>query len=111
MLDNTEATIPTLESQLRQTQNALCVLLGLPPQDLANLLKGKAVIPAPPPQVAVGIPGGPAAAAAGYPEPRNFGPRPNATKSGWPRPTLPGFFPDRDLWAPGRLMWERPSLC
>ncbi len=57
ILANTQATIPTLESQVRQTKNALCVLLGLPPRELANLLKGKAVIPAPPPQVAVGIPG------------------------------------------------------
>jgi NodT family efflux transporter outer membrane factor (OMF) lipoprotein len=56
ILSNTQATIPTLESQVRQTQNALCVLLGLPPRDLANLMKGKGVIPAPPPQVAVGIP-------------------------------------------------------
>ncbi len=56
ILANTQATIPTIESQLRQTKNALCVLLGLPPHDLANLLAGKAVIPAPPPQVAVGIP-------------------------------------------------------
>jgi NodT family efflux transporter outer membrane factor (OMF) lipoprotein len=57
ILANTQATIPTLESQVRQTKNALCVLLGLPPRELANLLKGKAIIPAPPPQVAVGIPG------------------------------------------------------
>ena len=56
ILANTQATIPTLESQLRQTKNALSVLMGLPPHDLANLFKGKAVIPAPPPQVAVGIP-------------------------------------------------------
>lgn len=56
ILANTQATIPTLESQLRQSKNALSVLLGLPPHDLANLFKGKAVIPAPPPQVAVGIP-------------------------------------------------------
>jgi len=57
ILANTQATIPTLEAQVRQTKNALSVLLGLPPQDLANLFKGKAIIPAPPPQVAVGIPG------------------------------------------------------
>jgi NodT family efflux transporter outer membrane factor (OMF) lipoprotein len=56
ILANTQATIPSLESQLRQTKNALSVLMGLPPRDLANLLQGKAVIPAPPPQVAVGIP-------------------------------------------------------
>lgn len=56
VLDSTEATIPTLESELRQTQNALCVLLGLPPSDLKSLLGTKSDIPAPPPQVAVGIP-------------------------------------------------------
>jgi NodT family efflux transporter outer membrane factor (OMF) lipoprotein len=56
VLASTEATIPTLETQLRQTQNALCVLLGLPPSDLTSRLQGPQVIPAPPPQVAVGIP-------------------------------------------------------
>jgi NodT family efflux transporter outer membrane factor (OMF) lipoprotein len=55
-LASTEATIPTLESLLRQSQNALCVLLGKPPQNLAELMQGTADIPAPPPQVAVGIP-------------------------------------------------------
>ena len=57
ILANTQATIPTLETQVRQAKNALCVLLGLPPTNLADRLKGKAEIPAPPPQVAVGIPG------------------------------------------------------
>jgi NodT family efflux transporter outer membrane factor (OMF) lipoprotein len=56
ILANTQATIPTLESQLRQAQNALSVLLGMPPGDLADWLTGKSEIPAPPPQVAVGIP-------------------------------------------------------
>jgi NodT family efflux transporter outer membrane factor (OMF) lipoprotein len=56
ILANTQATIPFLETQLRQAKNALCVLLGLPPRKLANLLKGPQEIPAPPPQVAVGIP-------------------------------------------------------
>ena len=56
ILANTQATIPTLETQVRQAKNALCVLLGLPPTNLADRLKGKAEIPAPPPQVAVGIP-------------------------------------------------------
>jgi NodT family efflux transporter outer membrane factor (OMF) lipoprotein len=56
ILANTQGTIPTLESQVRQAQNALCVLLGLPPTNLADRLKGKTEIPAPPPQVAVGIP-------------------------------------------------------
>ncbi len=56
ILASTEATIPTLESQLRQAKNALCVLLGMPPSHLADLLAGKPDIPMPPPQVAVGIP-------------------------------------------------------
>lgn len=55
-LFNTEATIPSLEIQLRQAKNALCVLLGMPPNQLTNLLAGQGGIPAPPPQVAVGIP-------------------------------------------------------
>jgi NodT family efflux transporter outer membrane factor (OMF) lipoprotein len=36
--ESTEATIPTFESQLRQTQNALCILMGMPPTDLKELL-------------------------------------------------------------------------
>jgi NodT family efflux transporter outer membrane factor (OMF) lipoprotein len=56
ILANTQATIPTLETQVRQAKNSLCVLLGLPPTNLTDRLKGKEEIPAPPPQVAVGIP-------------------------------------------------------
>lgn len=56
VLNSTEASIPTLESQLRQTQNLLCLLMGKPPSDLKQLLGSKSAIPAPPPQVALGIP-------------------------------------------------------
>jgi NodT family efflux transporter outer membrane factor (OMF) lipoprotein len=56
VLNGTEANIPTLETQVQQTQNALCVLMGLPPTDLKHLLGSKPDIPAPPPQVAIGIP-------------------------------------------------------
>lgn len=57
VLESTEASIPPLESQLRQTKNVLCVLMGLPPRDLGEFLGAKAGdIPAPPPTVAVGIP-------------------------------------------------------
>ncbi len=56
ILFDTQAVIPTLEAQLRQTKNALCVLLGFPPAHLAGLLAGASGIPAPPPSVAVGIP-------------------------------------------------------
>jgi NodT family efflux transporter outer membrane factor (OMF) lipoprotein len=56
VLQSTEATIPTLESQVRQTKNGLCVLMGMAPRDLGDLLGAKLAIPAPPPQVAIGIP-------------------------------------------------------
>lgn len=55
-LFGTQATIPTLEAQLRQAKNALSVLLGLPPSELAEELAGSDSIPVPPPQVIVGIP-------------------------------------------------------
>jgi NodT family efflux transporter outer membrane factor (OMF) lipoprotein len=56
VLDSTEASIPTLESEVRQTQNNLCLLMGMPPSDIKHLLGSKSAIPAPPPQVALGIP-------------------------------------------------------
>ena len=56
VLGATEATIPTLESEVAQTQNALSVLMGMPPSDLGDLLGDTSEIPAPPPQLAVGIP-------------------------------------------------------
>jgi outer membrane protein TolC len=56
VLASTEATIPTLEILLRQQKNALSVLLGMPPSLLTDALVGSTDIPAPPLQVAVGIP-------------------------------------------------------
>ncbi len=56
MLDNTLASIPSLEAQLRQAKHALSVLLGLAPGDLSDYLKGVAEIPVSPSQVVVGIP-------------------------------------------------------
>jgi NodT family efflux transporter outer membrane factor (OMF) lipoprotein len=56
VLNNTLATIPVLETQLRQAKNALSVLLGLPPSVLADELAGATEIPVSPPQVVVGIP-------------------------------------------------------
>ncbi len=53
---NTQASIPPLETQLRQAQDALSVLLGLPPSDLRDLLGSPSGIPVSPPQVIVGIP-------------------------------------------------------
>jgi NodT family efflux transporter outer membrane factor (OMF) lipoprotein len=56
LLLNTQASIPPLETQRRQAQDALSVLLGLPPSDLSDVLAGSSGIPASPPQVIVGIP-------------------------------------------------------
>lgn len=51
----TQALIPRLEGSLRESQNALCILLGAPPQDLQAGL-GLSPIPEAPSTVAVGIP-------------------------------------------------------
>jgi NodT family efflux transporter outer membrane factor (OMF) lipoprotein len=51
----TESLIPSLEAQLRQANNRLCVLLGIPPRDLTVEL-GRGPIPTAPVEVAVGIP-------------------------------------------------------
>ncbi len=54
-LKQTEAAIPALEIDARQAEDALCVLLGMPPADLAKLLD-VGPIPTTPPEVAIGIP-------------------------------------------------------
>jgi NodT family efflux transporter outer membrane factor (OMF) lipoprotein len=53
---NTLATIPSLETQLRQARDALSVLLGMPPNNLSDVLDGPSVIPVSPREVIVGIP-------------------------------------------------------
>lgn len=54
-LHNTREQIPAFENRLRTTNNALCILLGIPPRDLAEEL-GQGVIPDAPPTVALGVP-------------------------------------------------------
>jgi NodT family efflux transporter outer membrane factor (OMF) lipoprotein len=54
-LAQTEAQIPELEISLRQANNQLCILLGIPPEELQAKI-GSAAIPSPPTEVAVGIP-------------------------------------------------------
>jgi NodT family efflux transporter outer membrane factor (OMF) lipoprotein len=54
-LAQTEAGIPELEISLRQAANRLCILMGIPPQDLQARL-GTAPIPVAPRDAAVGIP-------------------------------------------------------
>ena len=56
ILNDTLASIPVLETQLRQAKNALSVLLGLVPTNLADFLKGSSEIPVSPAQIVTGIP-------------------------------------------------------
>ncbi len=55
VLSQTESQIPALEITLRQTNNALCVLLGIAPVDLVARI-GTGPIPVAPPEVAIGVP-------------------------------------------------------
>ena len=54
-LEQTRATIPELRISLRQFNNQLCILLGIPPEELRARL-GPKPIPTAPVEVAVGIP-------------------------------------------------------
>ena len=56
VLNDTLASIPSLETQLRQAKNGLSILLGLPPAGTDELLTGASEIPVSPPEVVVGIP-------------------------------------------------------
>lgn len=56
LLHDTEAQAVDLETRISQTKSRLCVLLGLPPQNLADLLGEARPIPSAPEQIAVGIP-------------------------------------------------------
>ncbi len=54
-LAQTEGFVPQLEVAIRQAQNQLCVLLGMPPEDIANRL-GDGKIPDVEAHIALGIP-------------------------------------------------------
>ncbi|MGR8929809.1 MAG: efflux transporter outer membrane subunit [Gammaproteobacteria bacterium] len=56
LLHATKALVSSLEIGLRQSKNALCVLLGIPPEHLADVLTETQAIPTAPPEVVVGIP-------------------------------------------------------
>jgi NodT family efflux transporter outer membrane factor (OMF) lipoprotein len=56
VLEQTRATIPALEAGLRQANNALCVLLGMPPENLNKLLGDQGMVPVVPADVGVGVP-------------------------------------------------------
>jgi NodT family efflux transporter outer membrane factor (OMF) lipoprotein len=55
LLEELESLIPVQEIGLRQANNQLCVLLGIPPTELAAML-GREPIPIAPEEVVVGIP-------------------------------------------------------
>jgi NodT family efflux transporter outer membrane factor (OMF) lipoprotein len=54
-LNATQAAVSELEIGLRQANNQLCILLGIPPEDLMACI-GNGIIPAAPPEVVIGIP-------------------------------------------------------
>jgi NodT family efflux transporter outer membrane factor (OMF) lipoprotein len=56
LLKQTEATVPNLEAGLRQTKNALAILLGIPPIEVQAILGPTKPIPTAPLGVTVGIP-------------------------------------------------------
>src|SRR5262245_49295030 len=56
LLEQTRALIPVFDTGLRQANSRLCVLLGMPPKDLAEILGKGTDIPTPPLEMAVGIP-------------------------------------------------------
>ena len=55
LLEQLESTVPALEIGLRQANNQMCILLGLPPTDLADRLAA-APIPVAPAEVVAGVP-------------------------------------------------------
>ncbi|MEN6464095.1 MAG: efflux transporter outer membrane subunit [Syntrophaceae bacterium] len=55
-LNSTLSSIPPLEAQLGQSNHALCLLLGVTPGSLGQILSGSSGIPVAPAQVAAGIP-------------------------------------------------------
>jgi NodT family efflux transporter outer membrane factor (OMF) lipoprotein len=54
-LMQTEAAIPSVIINMRQANDQLCTLLGIPPADLLPLL-GEGPIPSAPPEIVIGIP-------------------------------------------------------
>jgi len=55
-LRNTQASVPNLLISLEQAQHALSILMGMPPQDLNEMLGTASGIPTAPAEVAAGIP-------------------------------------------------------
>ncbi|MEW6251127.1 MAG: efflux transporter outer membrane subunit [Planctomycetota bacterium] len=56
LVSDTEAQIPATEASIRQTRIAICILLGMPPQDITPLLGERRPIPTPPDTMHLGAP-------------------------------------------------------
>ena len=56
LLRDTEALIPLLETGIRHSRNALSILIGRPPEQLAEFMQLSEGIPTPPSTIAVGAP-------------------------------------------------------
>jgi NodT family efflux transporter outer membrane factor (OMF) lipoprotein len=56
LLESTRASIPKLQANLRQAQNALSTLLGQPTGDIQKMLEGSRAIPTAQPKVGVSVP-------------------------------------------------------
>lgn len=56
LLLSTQTVIPNLEATIRQSKNALSVLLGMAPADINDLLGGEGAPPSVPETIAVGVP-------------------------------------------------------
>src|SRR4029077_18243961 len=53
LLEDTRSTIPDLPGSIREHDNTICLLIGIPPRDLADMLGERAAIPGAPAEVAV----------------------------------------------------------
>jgi len=56
LLQSTEATIPQIQSDIRQAKNALAILLGRLPGQIDAMLEGPSLVPQVPAAVEVGVP-------------------------------------------------------
>ncbi|MGD8739067.1 MAG: TolC family protein [Desulfobacterales bacterium] len=56
LLKNTQALIPRFEARIRQTKNALAILLGRLPGQIDHLIGGAKLIPKAPPEIVVDVP-------------------------------------------------------
>ncbi len=56
LLSSTQATVPRLQTQIRQTKNGIAVLLGLLPIEIEETLGQPAMLPHVPAEIVVGIP-------------------------------------------------------